>query len=74
MKDKKLKPVIYEYRYNHLPDDIRHRVIENRHSLFDRSQRMLGKVKKSGDVDTLIAKLGVISGIALIGYIISLII
>lgn len=74
MRNRNLTPIVYEYRYANLPDPLRGRIIENRHSLFDRSSRGLGKVSKSSNLDTLIAKLGIISGIGLIGYIVSILI
>lgn len=74
MRNHKITPIVYEYRYANLSDSVRNKIIENRFSLFERSERTLGKVKSSSRLDTLIAKLGVISGIALIGYIVSIII
>ena len=74
MRNTKLTPVVYEYRYANLSDSMRNQIIENRYSLFERSKKTIGEVKKSSRKDTLIAKLGVISGIAVIGYVISLLI
>ena len=74
MRNHKLKPIVYEYRYANLSDSMRNQIIENRYSLFERSKKAIGEVKKSSNRDTLIAKLGAISGIAVIGYIVSLLI
>jgi hypothetical protein len=74
MRNHKTTPIVYEYRYANLSDSVRNKIIENRFSLFERSERGLGTVKSSSKLDTLIAKLGIISGIALLGYIISIII
>ncbi len=74
MRNHKITPIVYEYRYANLSDSMRNQIIENRYSLFERSKKVIGEVKKSSNRDTLIAKLGVISGIALIGYIVSLVI
>ena len=74
MRNHNLTPIVYEYRYANLSDNVRDRIIENRYSLFERCERSMGKVNKSSNFDTLIAKLGIISGIALIGYIVSIIV
>ena len=74
MRNHKITPIVYEYRYANLPDSMRNQIIENRYSLFERSKKAIGEVKESSKRDTLIAKLGVISGIAVIGYVISLLI
>ena len=74
MRNSKLTPIVYEYRYSNLSDTVRNSVIENRHSLFERCGRSNGKVSQSSGIDTLIAKLGIISGIALIFYIVSIIV
>ena len=74
MRNHKLSPIVYEYRYANLSDSVRNSVIENRHSLFNRCEKKVGEVNKSSNFDTLIAKLGIISGIALIGYIVSILV
>ena len=74
MRNNNLKPIVYEYRYANLSESMRNQIIENRYSLFERSTKTIGEVKKSSKRDTLIAKLGVISGIAIIGYVVSLLI
>ena len=74
MRNPKLTPVVYEYRYANLSDSVRNKVIENRHNLFDRCNERIESVNKSSNLDTLIAKLGIISGIALIGYIVSILV
>ncbi|NNF34941.1 MAG: hypothetical protein HKN68_12585 [Saprospiraceae bacterium] len=74
MRNHEINPIVYEYRYANLSDSMRNQIIENRYSLFERSTNLIGEVKKSSNRDTLIAKLGVISGIAIIGYIVSLLI
>lgn len=74
MRNPKLSPVVYEYRYNHLSDNVRNSVLENRNSLFDRSTKNFSNVEKSNKAELLIAKVGVLCGIALVGFLVSIII
>lgn len=73
MRHPKLDPVVYEYRYCNVSDGIRNEITRNRFSLFNRKSREIEHAEKSNNWDLLIAKLGIICGIALIGYILSMI-
>ena len=74
MRISKLSPVVYEYRYNHLSDDIRNSVLENRACLFDRSTKNFSNVEESNKMEMLIAKVGILCGIALVGFLTSIIV
>lgn len=73
MRHPKLNPVVYEYRYCNVSEGVRNEITRNRFSLFNRRSNEIKQFDKSNNWDLLIAKLGIICGIALIGYILSMI-
>lgn len=74
MRNSERNNVVYEYRYANLSEGMRHTLKENSVSLFERSRKKLRKIKRSSARETLIAKVGVMAAIILIGIILSFVI